>query len=200
MDKIKNVELNTAAQETTAIVAANNTLSTTVQQPAAPSPADTDAPIETTFVEKAQTPAAAPADEKKQEEGKKKKTRKVERCKVDIKKNAIVVTKEFAKRANVIGSAEFNRLSDLCRAYPNFKVIARTATSSTTRPSMKGLTKEFMEKHIQTLHNADWALYLRQQQISEAFKSPYMYIRKWFVERYPNWTEYVVQPDAAANA
>ena len=54
----KNFELNT-----TAIVAANSTLSTAVQQPAAPAPADAEM-IETTFVaEKEQ----APVDEKKEE-------------------------------------------------------------------------------------------------------------------------------------
>lgn len=185
---MKNVEMNTAAQETTAIVAANNTLTTAVQQPAAPAPADTEI-IETTFTdEKEQAPAAAPADEKKP-----KKHRNVEHCKVDFDKKAIIITKEFAKKASIIDTPEFNRLSDLCRAYPHLKVITRTAKKSTTRPSMKGLTKDFMEKHIKTLHNADWNLYLRQQAISEAFKCPYMYMRKWFTERYPNWADNEVQ-------
>lgn len=185
----KNFELNT-----TAIVAANSTLSTAVQQPAAPAPTDTEI-IETTFTdEKEQAPAAAPADEKKQDEEKKtKKHRNVEHCKVDFDKRVIIITKEFAKRASIIDTPEFNRLSDLCRGYPNFKVITRTAKKSTTRPSMKGLTKDFMEKHIKTLHNADWNLYLRQKEISEAFKCPHMYMRKWFTKRYPAWSEYVVQ-------
>lgn len=171
----KNVEMNTA------IVSTNNTLSTAVQQPAAPAPTDTEI-IETNFVE--QAPAAVSATEKKQDE--KKKHRNVEHCKVDFDKKAIVLTKEFAKRASIIDSPEFNRLSDLCRAYPHLKVITRTAKKSTTRPSMKGLTKDFMEKHIKTLHNADWSLYLRQKEISEAFKCPHMYMRKWFTNRYIN--------------
>lgn len=174
---------------TAAIVPANNTFSTAVQQPAVPAPADTEI-IETNFVE--QAPAAVSATEKKQDE-KPKKHRNVEHCKVDFDKKVIIITKEFAKRASIIDTPEFNRLSDLCRGYPNFKVITRTAKKSTTRPSMKGLTKEFMEKHIKKLHSADWAIYQRQQQISEAFKCPYMYMRKWFIERYPNWSEYVIQ-------
>ena len=179
----KNVEMNTA------IVSTNNTLSTAVQQPAAPAPAESEM-IETTFTDdKEQAPAAAPADEKK----KPKKHRNVEHCKVDFDKKVIIITKEFAKRASIIDTPEFNRLSDLCRGYPNFKVITRTAKKSTTRPSMKGLTKEFMETHIKKLHSADWAIYQRQQQISEAFKCPYMYMRKWFTNRYPNWSEYVIQ-------
>ena len=66
MDMNKNVEMNTA------IVSANNTLSTAVQQPAAPAPTDTEI-IETNFVE--QAPAAVSATEKKQDE-KPKKTEK----------------------------------------------------------------------------------------------------------------------------
>lgn len=142
---------------------------------------------------KEQTPAQTSASEKKEETPKTKKTREVVPCKIDIKKNAIVVTKEFAKRANVIDSPEFKRLSDLCRGYPNFKVVARTASPSTTRPSMKGLTKDFMEKHIKKLHADDWVIYEKQKEISEAFQCPYMYMRKWFVERYPEWRKTIIQ-------
>ena len=185
---MNNNTTSTTAQENTAHVATNNELSTAVQQPAVPAPADAEM-IETTFTDdKEQAPAAAPADEKKP-----KKHRNVEHCKVDFDKKAIIITKEFAKKASIIDTPEFNRLSDLCRAYPHLKVITRTAKKSTTRPSMKGLTKDFMEKHIKTLHNADWNLYLRQQAISEAFKCPHMYMRKWFTKRYPAWSEYVVQ-------
>lgn len=73
----KNFELNS-----TAIVPTNSTLSTAVQQPAAPAPAESEM-IETTFTDdKEQAPAAAPADEKK----KPKKHRNVEHCKVDFDK------------------------------------------------------------------------------------------------------------------
>lgn len=86
MDMNKNVEMNTA------IVSANNTLSTAVQQPAAPAPTDTEM-IETTFVEQEQAPAAAPADEKKKDEEKKtKKRRTAKHCVPDHDSKTLVVT------------------------------------------------------------------------------------------------------------
>ena len=121
MDMIKNYELDTAAQETNALVPANNALVASAQQTSAP------------------TIVLAPE---------KKKHRNVEHCKVDFQKKKIILTKEFAKQASIVNTPEFNRLSELCQAYPQLKVITRKAKKSTTRPSMKGLTKDFMENHI----------------------------------------------------
>ena len=192
MDMNKNVEMNTA------IVSANNTLSTTVQQPAAPAPADTEM-IETTFTDdKEQAPAAAPADEKKQEE--KKKHRKVEHCRVDFAKNAIVITRDFARRASIVGTPEFKRLSELCNAYPSLTVITRTARKGASKNSTKGLTMAFMENYITHRCPDDVELYKSQVEISKTFKSPYMYLRKWFVEHYSDWAKYVLVPDQKAEA
>ena len=50
-----------------------------------------------------------------------------------------------------------------------------------------------MEEHITLLHEADLPTYTQQKRLSKAYKNPYMYMRKWFVETYPNWADYVVQ-------
>ena len=68
MDMIKNVELNSAAQETNALVPSDNALTTAVQKPAAPAPADTETPLETTFVEKKEQTSTAPAEKKQDNE------------------------------------------------------------------------------------------------------------------------------------
>ena len=184
----------TTAQETTALVATNNALSTTVQQPAAPTPTDAD----TTFVpDKEQAPAADSSSKKKQEEQKKtKKHRHVEHCKLVHEDDCIIITKDFAKRANNPSSPEFKKLAMLRREFPTYSVVARTAESSSTRPSMKGLTKDFMEKHIQTLYPNDMDEYNQQKNISEAFKSPHMYMRNWFDKKYPDWREHKVRKSA----
>lgn len=198
MDMMKNYELNTAAQETNALVPANNAISTAVQKPAAPAPADTETPLETTFVEKKeQTPAVDSSSEKKQEEQKKtKKHRHVEHCKLVHEDDCIIITKDFAKRANNPSSPEFKKLAMLRREFPTYSVVARTAESSSTRPSMKGLTAEFMERHISLLHSADMAEYKTQKKISEAFKCPHMYMRNWFDKKYPDWREHKIQKSA----
>lgn len=126
--------------------------------------------------------------------------RNVSPYKVDYAKETIVITKDFAKRASIVGSPEFDCLAELLRAYPRYKVAARTARKCPSRPSVNGLTNAFMEKHILSLYPADKELYQQQLKISKAYKCPHMYMRKWFIARYPNWADYIVQNDNAANA
>ena len=126
--------------------------------------------------------------------------RNVAHCKVDFAKETIVITKDFAKRANVVGSPEFDCLAELMRAYPRYKVAARSAKKNPSRASVKGLTNAFMETHIRAIHPADVELYQRQLEVSKAFKCPHMYMRKWFIARYPNWADYIVQNDNDADA
>ena len=125
-----------------------------------------------------------------------KKHRNVEPCKIDHTNDTIIITKDFAKKANNPLNAEFKYLASLRQSFPGYKVVARAAKSSSSRPSMKGLSDKFMKHHILVLHQNDIAEYERQKEISEAFKCPHMYMRKWFEKKYPNWREYAIR-DAA---
>ena len=132
--------------------------------------------------------------------GSQKKHRKVEHCRVDFAKNAIVITRDFARRASIVGTPEFKRLSELCNAYPSLTVITRTARKGASKNSTKGLTMAFMENYITHRCPDDKKLYKRQVEVSKAFKSPYMYLRKWFVGRYSDWAKYVLVSDQEAEA
>lgn len=129
-----------------------------------------------------------------------KKHRKVEHCKVDFAEKSIVITKDFARRASIVGTPEFKRLSELCNAYPYLTVIARTAKKGAAKASAKGLTVAFMANFITHRYPDDVKLYQNQVGVSKTFKSPYMYLRKWFVERYPDWAEYKVLSGQEAEA
>ena len=187
-DMMKNVEMNTAAQNTTAIVAANNTLTTAVQQPAAPTPADTEM-IETTFTDdKEQAPAAAPADEKKEEKAKPKKHRKTTHCREDHEKKQLIVTKETTKP----GTAAFNELMDKRKLYPDYTIVYRTARKSENRSITNGLTVENMRKYIEIKHPNDEArlgIFDTQKNLSELYSSPITYMRRWFRANYPRYWE-----------
>lgn len=123
----------------------------------------------------------------------KKKTRNTIECKVIHKDNTIVLTKRFATAASKPGTKEFKELAKTRQMFPTYEVVARTASPSAKRVSMKGLSYDFMEEHITLLHEADLPTYTQQKRLSKAYKNPYMYMRKWFVETYPNWADYVVQ-------
>ena len=191
---MKNVEMNTAAQNTTAIVPTNNTLSTAVQQPAAPAPADTEI-IETSFVEHEQAPAAAPVDEAKQEEKKQKKTRKTNHCREDHEHKQLIVTKETSKP----GTAAFNELMEKRKLYPDYTIAYRTSNSS-ERLSVKDLSAKDMEQFIKLSTNNDkkrMAEFKLQKQLSELYRAPITYLRNWFRR---NYREYWTNAKKAATA
>ena len=179
----KNFELNS-----TAIVAANNTLSTAVQQPAAPAPADAEM-IETTFVaEKEQAPAAAPADEKKEEKAKPKKHRKTNHCQENHKDRQLIVT----KKTSIPGTDAFNELMDKRKLYPDYTIVYRTARKSENRSITNGLTVKNMRKYIEIKHPDDTArldIFDTQKKLSELYSSSITYMRRWFRANYPQYWE-----------
>ena len=179
----KNFELNS-----TAIVSANNTLSTAVQQPAAPAPADAEM-IETTFVaEKEQAPAAAPADEKKEEKAKPKKHRKTNHCQENHKDRQLIVT----KKTSIPGTDAFNELMDKRKLYPDYTIVYRTARKSENRSITNGLTVKNMRKYIEIKHPDDTArldIFDTQKKLSELYSSSITYMRRWFRANYPQYWE-----------
>ena len=187
-DMMKNVEMNTAAQNTTAIVPTNSTLSTAVQQPAAPAHADTEM-IVTTFTDnKEQAPAAAPADERKEEKAKPKKHRKTTHCQENHREKQLIVT----KKTSIPGSDAFNELMDKRKLYPDYTIVYRTARKSENRSITNGLTVENMRKYIEIKHPNDAVrldTFDTQKNLSELYSSPITYMRRWFRANYPQYWE-----------
>lgn len=184
----------TTAQETTALVATNNALSTTAQKPAAPAPAETEAPVETSFVADKEQAPAAPA-EKKQEEKKTKKHRTTKHCVPDHDSKTLIVT----KATSVPGSDAFNELMKQRALYPDYRITYRTANSS-DRLSVKDLTAEKMEKFIELNYPTDkkrMEEFNLQKQLSELYPVPITYLRNWFRR---NCREYWENTKKAANA
>ena len=174
-----------AAQEINALVPANNALSTAVQQPAAPAPADTEAPLETTFVEKTEQTSTASAEKKQEdkEQKKTKKTRKTNHCREDHDNKQLIVTKETSKP----GTAAFNELMEKRKLYPDYKIVYRTIKSSDNRLSVKDLTSEKMEKFIKLTTNDNKKSmneFNLQKQLSELYPVPLTYLRNWFRRNY----------------
>ena len=177
----------TTAQETTALVATNNELSTTVQKLAAPAPDDTEM-IETTFADnKEQAPAQPSTSEEKKKEKKTKETRKTNHCREDHEHKRLIVTKETSKP----GTAAFNELIEKRKLYPDYTITYRTANSS-DRLSVKDLTAEKMEQFIELNYPGDekrLSEFNLQSQLSKLYPAPITYLRNWFRRNYRNyWT------------
>lgn len=115
---------------------------------------------------------------------------KMNACEVNIKNNTIVCGKTFMKNASQYGTPEYNALVGMRRDYPDFKIDVVEPKKAEGKMSMKGLTREFMEVHIVKLYgenSKEHEEFLNQKRMSEGYPNHYMYMRKWFVKKYPNW-------------
>lgn len=109
---------------------------------------------------------------------------------IDVFERTIYFGKKFMKLAKQYGTPEYNIFLGLIHDLPDFKIVVREAKDSGTRMSTRGLTREFMERHIRKSHGENSAAYTEfknQLAYSEGQINPYMYLRKWFVKEYPNW-------------
>ena len=109
---------------------------------------------------------------------------------IDTENNAIVCGKTFMKNASRYGTPEYNAFVGMKRDFPSYKVVVVEPKKAEAKMSTKGLTREFMEIHIATIFGTDSAEYMaftNQMELSNAYRNPYMYMRRWFVKAYPDW-------------
>ena len=59
---------------------------------------------------------------------------------INMKKNAIEMTKKFAKAAAKFGSPEYKQLQEARRDNPTFSVVTVTRKTTTKKNTYKGLT------------------------------------------------------------
>ena len=191
-----------ATQADTALVPANNELSTAVQKPATPAPADTEAPVETNFVEKTEQASSQPStsEEKKEEKAKPKKTRKTKDCRVDHKERKITIT----KKASIPGTEAFKELAKAHKLYPDYEIVYRTARTSESRAITNNLTVEKMEEYIDIFYPNDEArknALNTMKRVSKLYPNPLSFMRKWFRSEYPQYWTYMEELNKqAANA
>lgn len=64
---------------------------------------------------------------------------------VDREKKAVVVSKEYYKKSNIVGTEEYYELIEIQKNFRNFKIIIQTAKKNST---FKHLSLKFMEDYI----------------------------------------------------
>ena len=115
---------------------------------------------------------------------------KMNACEANHENNTILCGKTFMKKASKYGTAEYNEFVGMKRDFPTYKVVVVEPKKAEGKMSLKGLTREFMEHHIITRFGEgsdEHKDFLNQMRMSNAYTNPYMYMRKWFVNKYPNW-------------
>ena len=113
---------------------------------------------------------------------------------VDHEKRRLVMDRTFAKYAAIAGSDEYKQLQECRRDYPNYTVTTRHIKTNPNKECYKGLTYGFMEDYIlmyepQATKKETLDYFRRLRTITSAHSEPFRYpvIKKWFLERYPEF-------------
>ena len=112
--------------------------------------------------------------------------------KANIMCKVIEMTKVEAKKAGIVGTAEFEQLKELQNAYPTFRIEVKASKS---KSSMKGLTIPYMKKYIEahddaektnmTIFNTLRGLDENGNEIATARVATYGELKMWFLTYFP---------------
>ena len=124
---------------------------------------------------------------------------------IDHVNRKLVMDRTFAKYAAIAGSEEYKQLQESRRDYPEYKVTTRQIKKNPNKECYKGLTYTFMEDYImayepQATKRDALAYFNRLRTISSAHSEPFRYpvIKKWFLERYPEFVNFNVPENPEA--
>ena len=118
-------------------------------------------------------------------------------AKIDHANRRIVIDRTFAKNSEIVGSDEYNKLQDCRKDYPTYSVVRRRIKTNPNQEHYGGLTYRYMEDYIMTHESTDTVktvidefseLKLISKGHSKGFRYPT--IKKWFLERYPDFAEF----------
>ena len=105
----------------------------------------------------------------------------------------IILTKAFNKKASNPHNPEYGAMIKLRSDFPNYAFQMKEISTNEDKVTHAKLTYGEMEKHIR-LRESDPTKMLQVFEIvksgSSITKSRYAYVKKWFLETYPNYDSY----------
>ena len=111
--------------------------------------------------------------------------------KIDFAKNTITMNYKFAAAAAEYGTDEYNLVKNILIDFPQLKKIVKAGREIKTPRPTKRLTYANMEKYMSVFTNDDelLAMFETVKTLSAPLKSPYKYVRDWFVAQFPNYNK-----------
>jgi hypothetical protein len=100
---------------------------------------------------------------------------------VNFKKNELIISATFAKKASAYNSPEYKELMDAQKNHPTFKLIVKAPIKRKTSPS-KGVNYEYMRKYIEN-HDTSKELLKEFDKLREE-KTPFHEVKDWFLDQY----------------
>lgn len=100
----------------------------------------------------------------------------------------LTISKAFEKNASVYGTEEYKTILNLRRDYPNLRIFVKTQKAAEKKADDK-LTYPKMRGFIKLCRDADERLvtFDRVLALSKCQRSPYAYVKHWFLENYANY-------------
>ncbi|QWT53151.1 hypothetical protein [Eubacterium sp. MSJ-33] len=111
---------------------------------------------------------------------------------IDMVHGEIVMNASFAKQAEIFGTYEYECLQEARTAYHEYSVVRRQIKKNSSQQRYKGLNYDFMRDYIWTHEPVEERLkvldgfedlVIRTKCHSAAFRYPY--VKRWFLNRYP---------------
>lgn len=111
--------------------------------------------------------------------------------KIDFTAMTIQMNYKFAAAASQYGSSEYKLIKSIKADFPQMREVVRAGRVITTPRPTKRLTYENMKRYISAYDNSDELMerFDTVRRLSMPMKSPYKYVRDWFVAQFPNYQE-----------
>lgn len=105
----------------------------------------------------------------------------------------IVVSKAFLAKASQLGTSEFETVRKLMEMLPRYKFVQKESIKKNpNKKTYRNLTYDNMKKYIEANEKNPVAMLAEFQNVKAKSciqSSPYAYVKKWFLEQYPDYTE-----------
>ena len=123
-------------------------------------------------------------------------------CMVDFIQEKIIVTKRFVKAASIINSTEYNAMIQLRRDNPTFPVEIREIKKKEGKKSYRNLNYDNMKAYIIAKEGEKSPMLSELEKVKKLSKvqaGPYAYVKKWFLNTYPDYKETEADKSAEEN-
>ena len=112
---------------------------------------------------------------------------------IDFVNKTVYVTRVFARKAEMYGSPEYEKMNEIEKSLKGFKIEMHMPS----RKSSALVPYEKMVEFICMMPDAEknYMEYERIKKMSLAHKSTYKYVNEWFCEKYPNYAKFAVKDE-----
>lgn len=112
---------------------------------------------------------------------------------IDYMSKTIILSKSFYEKAcNINNTTEFDEMKKLRAEFPDFTFTVKQIKKKAGKTTYRNLTYGNMEIYIRANEENPAAMLAEFQTVKAKSciqPSPYAYVKKWFLEQYPDYTE-----------